>query len=138
MLAVSLVFFLWGRRKKKGEKEGGKKSTVRCEKPFRSFSPSSIHVSFLTFHRNHSPFAVSPHLRYRPRFDARNSLEFFVSLLPFPFFFFVSLSTVDFQLFRVNAVATGHHASRRQSLDIRPDLSNSAVISICYEVDSTG
>lgn len=126
-----------GERKKRGER----KSTVRCEKPFRSFSPSSIHVSFLTFHRNHSPFAVSPHLRYRPRLDARNSLEFFVSLLPSPFlffFFFVSLSTVDFQLFRVNAVAIGHHASRRQSLDIRPDLSNSAAISICYEVDSTG
>ena len=91
MLAVSLVFFLWGRGKKGEKRGGGRKSTVRCEKPFRSFSPSSIHVSFLTFHRNHSPFAVSPHLRYRPRFDARNSLEFFVSLLPFPFFFFLSL-----------------------------------------------
>lgn len=123
----------------KEKKEGGKKKY----RPLRETVPKLLSFLDSRFISNLPPQSFS--FRRLSAFALPTAIRRskFIGIFCFSpsfsfFFFFVSLSTVDFQLFRVNAVATGHHASRRQSLDIRPDLSNSAVISICYEVDSTG
>ena len=135
-----------GKERRSGEGEGKKKNRPLREVVFRSFAPSSssLPVSLSTA-AIISTFPPSPPASTRSRYRAANStLEIrwnffnfffffsFLSPLTVPSFFSVSLLTIDFQLFRVNA--TRHRQTGNQAIVnrwiFRPDLPNSTAISI--------